>query len=102
MSRKLAEHRTRLDIEARASRKAGSSQGIAEGLKLASEFAAGIIVGAAIGYFIDRAAGTTPFGLIFFLMIGFAAGVRNILRAVSPETKPVAKPPQIGPNDGKR
>ncbi|MCQ0989217.1 AtpZ/AtpI family protein [Jiella marina] len=87
LQRRLAIHRERNAAEEQRERKTGGTgQGIAEGLKLASEFAAGIIVGAAIGYFVDKLAGTTPFGLIFFLMIGFAAGIRNILRSVSPTT----------------
>ncbi|RFC63741.1 hypothetical protein DYI37_09605 [Fulvimarina endophytica] len=66
-------------------------RGMAEGLKLASEFAAGIIVGGGIGFLIDRTAGIAPFGLIVFLMFGFAAGIRNVLRHVSP------KPPTAAP-----
>ena len=87
---KLAEHRARNAVEAERERRPGTGQGIAEGLKLASEFVAGIIVGAAIGYGIDKLAGTMPFGLIVFLMIGFAAGVRNVLRHVSPKAPPAA------------
>ncbi|TFF17659.1 hypothetical protein E3C22_23665 [Jiella endophytica] len=88
---KLAEHRARNAAESARERKSGTSQGIAEGLKLASEFVAGIIVGAAIGYGIDRLAGTMPFGLIVFLMIGFAAGVRNVLHSVGPSSSPAPK-----------
>ena len=61
---------------------------LARGLKLSSEFIAGIVVGALIGYLIDRFAGTSPFGLIVFLMLGFAAGILNVLR----ETGAVARP----------
>ena len=85
---KLASHRARSDVEAERERRPGTSQGIAEGLKLASEFVAGIVVGAAIGYGIDRLAGTMPLGLVVFLMIGFAAGVRNVLRSVAPAPPP--------------
>ena len=88
---KLAEHRVRQAAETERERRPGTMQGLAEGLKLGSEFVAGVVVGAAIGYGIDRLAGTLPFGLIVFLMIGFAAGVRNVLRHVSPS--PAAKPP---------
>lgn len=58
-----------------------SNEGFAQALKLGSEFVAGILVGAAIGYGIDRVVGTTPFGMIVFLMLGFAAGVLNVLRS---------------------
>jgi ATP synthase protein I len=55
--------------------------GWAEATKIASEFVAGIIVGAGIGWFFDRGLGTKPFGLIGFLLLGFGAGVLNVLRA---------------------
>ncbi len=50
-------------------------------MKLSSEFIAGVVVGAALGWFIDRFAGTSPWGLIVFLLLGFAAGVLNVLRS---------------------
>jgi ATP synthase protein I len=60
-----------------------AAQGMAQALRLASEFAAGIIVGAGLGWFLDYFAGTSPWGMIVFLMLGFAAGVLNILRSAS-------------------
>jgi ATP synthase protein I len=57
------------------------AQGLARALRLSSEFIAGIVVGAGLGWFIDRALGSTPWGLIVFLLLGFAAGVLNVLRA---------------------
>ncbi len=59
----------------------GTVTGIGNALKLSSEFIAGVIVGAGIGWFIDRLAGTSPWGLIVFLFLGFAAGVINVLRS---------------------
>jgi ATP synthase protein I len=34
-----------------------------------------------MGWLIDYAAGTSPWGLIIFLLLGFCAGVLNVLRA---------------------
>jgi hypothetical protein len=34
-----------------------------------------------IGWLIDKVAGTGPWGLIIFLMLGFAAGILNVLRS---------------------
>jgi len=50
-------------------------------MRLSSEFVAGIVVGAGLGWLLDRWLGTSPWGLILFLMVGFAAGVLNVLRA---------------------
>jgi ATP synthase protein I len=59
-----------------------SAQGMAQALKLSSEFIAGIAVGAGLGWLVDYLAGSTPWGLIVFLLLGFAAGVLNVLRSV--------------------
>jgi len=55
--------------------------GMGYALRLSSEFIAGVIVGAAIGWIVDRMAGTSPWGLIVFLLLGFGAGVLNVLRS---------------------
>lgn len=57
-----------------------TSASVAQAVKLSSEFIAGVVVGALIGWFIDRFAGTSPWGLIIFLLLGFLAGTLNVLR----------------------
>ena len=59
----------------------GDMTGMAYAFKLSSEFIAAILVGTAIGFIIDKLAGTSPWGLIIFLMLGFAAGILNVLRS---------------------
>lgn len=54
---------------------------IARGLRLSAELVAGVLVGAGLGWLIDRWLGSTPWGLFVFLMLGFAAGVLNVLRS---------------------
>jgi ATP synthase protein I len=39
------------------------------------------VVGAGIGWLIDRWLGVSPWGLIVFLLLGFAAGVLNVMRS---------------------
>ncbi|RCS23423.1 ATP synthase subunit [Phyllobacterium salinisoli] len=82
--RRLAAELARKD----ATKKPGSSgersetsAGVAQAMKLSSEFIAGILVGAALGWLIDHFAGTSPWGLVIFLLLGFVAGVLNILRS---------------------
>lgn len=60
---------------------AGDAVGFGQALKLSSEFVAGIAVGAGLGWLIDRLAGTSPWGLVIFLLLGFVAGVLNVLRS---------------------
>ena len=69
---------------------ANGMAGFGQALKLSSEFIAGVAVGAALGWLIDRLAGTSPWGLIVFLLIGFAAGVLNILRSAGLVAEPKA------------
>jgi len=40
-----------------------------------------VVVGAGLGWGIDRLLGVGPWGLIVFLLLGFAAGVLNVMRA---------------------
>jgi ATP synthase protein I len=53
---------------------------MAKAAKLGTDLFAGVGVGGVIGYFLDRAFNSSPLCLILFFFIGFAAGVRNILR----------------------
>lgn len=96
LARRIAEQRQRLPENREPADRSQGMQGVAQGLKIASEFVAGILVGAAIGYLIDTLAGTSPFGLIVFLMIGFAAGVLNVIRGAS-GSGPAGGPPGGGP-----
>jgi ATP synthase protein I len=56
----------------------GSRYGVA--FRLASEFVAAVLVGAGLGWLLDRLAGTSPFGLIILLLLGFGAGILNMAR----------------------
>jgi ATP synthase protein I len=57
-----------------------SGDGYGVAVRLASEFVGAVLVGAGIGWLIDRVAGSSPFGLIAFLLLGFAAGILNMAR----------------------
>ncbi len=57
------------------------SSNLARAMRLSSDFIAGILVGTFIGWLIDYFAGTSPWGLIVFLLLGFAAGTLNALRS---------------------
>ena len=72
----LEAHRTAEE----AAKAKGRPSGFAQATKVASEFVAGVIVGGGIGWGIDKAAGTSPWALIVFLLLGFGAGVLNVLR----------------------
>ena len=62
------------------------------GMRLGSEFIAAILVGAGMGYLLDLWLKTSPWWLLVMLMVGFAAGVLNVIRAAS-EMNKAAPPP---------
>ena len=58
-----------------------SASAMARGLRLSTELVAGVIVGAGIGWLLDRWLGISPWGFIVFLLLGFAAGLLNVMRS---------------------
>ena len=85
----LAERRKEDGTEAAAEARASESRkGYAVAMKLSSEFVAAVIVGALLGYLVDHFAGTGPWGMIIFLLLGFGAGVLNVMRAAGMVASP--------------
>jgi ATP synthase protein I len=68
--------------------------GFARGMRLSAELVGGVVIGFVLGWVFDRVLGTSPWGLIVFLLLGFVAGVLNVMRSAG-----VVKP---GPLDGNR
>ena len=64
---------------------------LGQAMRLSSEFIGGAVVGGAIGWGIDQLAGTKPWGLTVFLLLGFAAGIYNVMRTSGFIAKPVRK-----------
>ncbi len=66
---------------------AAQASGMARGFRLSSELIAGVAVGTALGWGFDHLLSTSPWGLIVFFLLGFVAGVINLMRAagVAPE-----------------
>jgi len=54
--------------------------GMSRGFRLASEFVAAVIVGAGLGWLIDSFLPTRPWATVVLLLLGFAAGVLNVVR----------------------
>jgi ATP synthase protein I len=69
-------------------RPAADRSALARGLRLSSELVAGVLVGAVIGYMLDRWLGLSPWGFIVFVLLGFAAGILNVMRAAGLVGKP--------------
>ena len=89
LSARLKQLETQLDRKRDAApdrdrRFEGSSSGpsaLGRAFRMSTEFVAGVIAGGGLGWLLDRGLGTSPWGMIIFLMLGFAAGVYNVMRA---------------------
>ena len=66
---------------------------IARGFRLSTELVAGVLVGAAIGWLLDRWLGISPWGMIVFLLLGFTAGVLNVMRVAGVVPNNTLDPP---------
>jgi ATP synthase protein I len=67
---------------------AADRTGFTRGLKLSGDFVGGVVAGFAVGWLFDKLTGWSPWGLIVFLLLGFAAGVLNVLRSIGALRKP--------------
>ena len=53
---------------------------MAYGMRMAAELVSAIIVGGLIGYALDAWLGTKPWLFLLFFVLGFVAGVLNVVR----------------------
>src|SRR5262245_23648274 len=73
-----------------------------QAMKIAVELVVGIAVGGFIGKVLDDQFGTRPWLLIVFLMLGFAAGILNIVRTarrLQAEAEPLQRSAKSVPDD---
>ncbi len=68
-----------------ASDSARSDSGMSLGMRAGAEFVSSVVVGAALGWGLDRLIGTRPLFLIAFFFLGVAAGVWDVVRLTSPK-----------------
>jgi ATP synthase protein I len=57
------------------------SSAIGQAFRYSAEFVSGVLAGGILGWLIDRLFGVSPWGLIICLILGFCAGMLNLLRA---------------------
>lgn len=81
--------KSRRDEEADRPQDTGqNASALARGFRLSTELVAGVLVGAFIGWALDWWLGISPWGMIVFLLLGFAAGVVNVIRAAGISNEP--------------
>lgn len=74
-------HASRPSENGSGPRRTSDPSAIARGFRLSTELVGGVVVGGMLGWLLDRWLGTTPWGLVVLVMLGFAAGVLNVMCA---------------------
>ncbi len=97
LSSRLSAEKRETGQSKKASAQYQGASDYSKGYRLASEFVAGVLVGGAVGYGLDRLFNTLPVFLIILLLAGFGAGILNMSRAANrtpPTPAELAKMPK--------
>jgi|LNFM01.1.fsa_nt_gb ATP synthase protein I len=99
LGRKLREARqTEHGQRPEAKSRTGRSEAMGRAMKLSSELVGGVVVGGAIGWYLDSWLQTKPWLFILFFLIGTAAGMRNLVVGAMQQKTP-STPPSSGGAD---
>ena len=71
----------RPEIAASRARSTSDSRALGQGFRLSAEFVSGVAAGGIVGWIVDRLFGIAPWGLIVCIILGFCAGMLNLMRA---------------------
>jgi ATP synthase protein I len=89
LGRRLSEAQARARPREEPVRDRGrTARGIGFGMRVATELVAGLVIGVGIGLLLDRWLGTTPWLLVVFFLLGAAAGLLNVYRAMAAQMRP--------------
>lgn len=95
LSEKIAQHR------GKAPQENDTSNAWSVSVRYGSGFAGGVLVGTALGWAADKFFDIAPWGMLVGLILGFAAGLRNIMReAAAANAETAAKAENTGRDAG--
>ncbi|MFN3232428.1 MAG: AtpZ/AtpI family protein [Alphaproteobacteria bacterium] len=77
----------------------GEANAKAVGIRVGIDLFAGVLFGVVSGIFLDRWLGTSPWLLIVMMLLGFSAGIRNVIRTAELESKKDRSRKQSGPEN---
>jgi ATP synthase protein I len=78
LNKRIAKAQAEIDARNRPAHMS-TGKGMGLGFRMASDFAAAVIVGVVLGLGIDAVFKVSPWGVIICLMLGFVAAVRNVV-----------------------
>src|SRR6202050_2275700 len=81
LSERLARDQAGRPSDSPGEDRAATASGYARGFRLSSELVAGVLVGAGLGWLIDRLFGISPWVFIVFLLLRFVSCVLNVMRS---------------------
>ena len=79
-ARLSAIHQDEVEKERTQAATRDSAKGYSLGMRIGIELVAATLVGGALGYFIDTKLDTKPVFMLAFVVLGFTAGVMDVLR----------------------
>jgi ATP synthase protein I len=82
LEKRIADAQAKIDAQSRP-KSDSTGKGMGLGYRMASDFIAAVVVGAGLGWGLDSLFGWTPWAMITCLLLGFVAGVRNVVATAS-------------------
>lgn len=86
-SRLEALEQKRTETRGQASQTGSDTSGMGRGFRYSADFVSAVLVGSGLGWLFDHFLGTRPWGLIVFVVLGFAAGVITLVRVAERESR---------------
>ena len=99
LNKRIAKAQAEIDARERP-KYMGTGKGMGVGFRMASDFAAAVIVGVILGLGIDALFKVSPWGVLVCLMLGFVAGVRNVVATAMKANRDAAASTNKGPREG--
>jgi ATP synthase protein I len=97
LGRRLAVARKHQNVEKGSSGlKSSDASAMGQAFRMSAEFVSGVIAGGIIGWMIDKVMDSAPWGIIIFLILGFCAGMMNLMRSAGLIKPSKLRDPKIG------
>lgn len=87
IGKRLDAVKTERELASRSSRSPVDGAAFGKAFRFAAELLVGVGVGGFIGWALDRQLGTGPWLLVLFVILGFGAGVTNVIRSAQEEQR---------------